>query len=606
MRVGDVLDGRYELQEKLGQGGFGVVWRAEDTRMHRPVAVKLIRHDDGDQAKAALRFAREASAAGNLSHPHIVTVYDLGHGEAEGEDVTFLVMELLAGRTLTAVLREGVPAPALSLRWAREIGEALAAAHDAGVVHRDIKPDNVMIAGDGHLKVLDFGIAQLDTGAGGLTTVGTVIGSPPYMAPERWTGGRVDGRADLYALGCLLVELLTGARPFNGDSTPVLMYQHLNEPPPALDPARYGLPEHLPALVAELLAKDPAERPADARAVTGRLADLAEGRPVPRPLRSTTRARTAPLAPARRRGQAGYVREPKLRPVGRAPLVLDEPARPDRADRAGLPQGPVEDRAVLRARLLEAGPAVPAEDPAEVARRLGAAIDGGLPVLGPADPDVVAARRELAAQLGRAGRAAEAVRELRELADDLRSAFGPTDSRTLEARYEVTRLVREGGEPVTAIRLLTELLPVLRLAWGPHGPLVLQAWHDLAACLARRGDFHGAVLQLTELLPQLVTAFGEQDERTARARADLADCRQRTRAHRSANEVVRGWRMRLDRVEAERLVRQVRAGGEPGRAAARALRRGTGVKGVVDRVVAAPGFVSDADLVEEVFGPQEP
>ncbi|KJS57793.1 serine/threonine-protein kinase, partial [Streptomyces rubellomurinus] len=165
MRVGDVLDGRYELQERLGQGGFGVVWRAEDTRMHRPVAVKLIRHDDGDQAKAALRFAREASAAGNLSHPHIVTVYDLGHCRADGEDVTFLVMELLTGRTLTAVLRGGVPEPLLSLRWGREICGALAAAHDAGVVHRDIKPDNIMITEAGQLKVLDFGIAQLDTGA---------------------------------------------------------------------------------------------------------------------------------------------------------------------------------------------------------------------------------------------------------------------------------------------------------------------------------------------------------------------------------------------------------------------------------------------------------
>ncbi|MET8546539.1 serine/threonine-protein kinase, partial [Kitasatospora sp. NPDC004799] len=275
MRVGDVLDGRYELVEKLGQGGFGVVWRAQDTRMGRPVAVKVIGHHGGDRAKAALRFVREAGAAGNLSHPNIVTVHDLGQCELGGEEVTYLVMELLTGRTLTEVLRAGVPEPALSLRWGRQISGALAAAHDAGMVHRDIKPDNVMITDAGHPKVLDFGIAQLDTGAGGLTTTGTIVGSPAYMAPERWTGGWVDGRADLYALGCVLVELFTGARPFGGDSTPVLMYQHLNEPPAPLDPAQFGLPPQVAGLVAELLAKDPADRPADARTVERRLAELA-------------------------------------------------------------------------------------------------------------------------------------------------------------------------------------------------------------------------------------------------------------------------------------------------------------------------------------------
>ncbi|MFE7531271.1 serine/threonine-protein kinase, partial [Kitasatospora sp. NPDC057542] len=272
MRVGDVLDGRYELVEKLGQGGFGVVWRSRDTRMGRPVAVKVIGHHGGDRAKAALRFVREAGAAGNLSHPHIVTVHDLGQCELGGQEVTYLVMELLTGRTLTEVLRDGLPEPEQSLRWGRQISGALAAAHDAGVVHRDIKPDNVMITDAGRLKVLDFGIAQLDTGAGGLTTTGTIVGSPAYMAPERWTGGRVDGRADLYALGCVLVELFTGARPFGGDSTPVLMYQHLNEAPAPLDPAQFGLPSQVAGLVAELLAKDPADRPADARTVERRLA----------------------------------------------------------------------------------------------------------------------------------------------------------------------------------------------------------------------------------------------------------------------------------------------------------------------------------------------
>ncbi|MEU3572059.1 protein kinase [Kitasatospora sp. NPDC036755] len=363
MRLGDVLDDRYELVQKLGQGGFGVVWRAEDLRLGRSVAVKVIGHHDGDQAKAALRFVREAHAAGQLSHPHIVTVHDLGQcGTEEDREVTFLVMELLTGRTLTQVIRAGLPDPEQSLRWGRQICEALAAAHDAGMVHRDIKPDNVMITDTGQLKVLDFGIAQLDTGAAGLTTVGTVIGSPPYMAPERWTGDRVDGRADLYALGCVLVELCTGARPFAGDSTPVLMYQHLNEPPPAVDPARHGLSPHLPVLLAELLAKDPQDRPADARTVARRLADLAEGKE-PTPAPPVRPAPTTRRAAARQVRPRGRIRQPNLKPVGRPPLVLPDPPRPvrpdrpdrrlDRPDRPDLPPAAVEDEAAVRGRLRE-------------------------------------------------------------------------------------------------------------------------------------------------------------------------------------------------------------------------------------------------------------
>ncbi|MBV2151999.1 serine/threonine-protein kinase [Kitasatospora sp. SUK 42] len=614
MRVGDVLDGRYELVEKLGQGGFGVVWRAEDTRMHRSVAVKVIRHHDGDQAKDALRFVREANAAGRLSHPHIVTVHDLGQSEFDDQPVTFLVMELLTGRTLTQVLREGLPAPEQSLRWGKQICEALAAAHDAGMVHRDIKPDNIMISDAGHLKVLDFGIAQLDTGGGGLTTVGTVIGSPPYMAPERWTGDRVDGRADLYALGCVLVELCTGARPFGGDSTPVLMYQHLNEPPPVLDPVRYGLPSHLPVLLAELLSKDPQDRPADARAVARRLADLAEGRnPPSAPIAPPTRR--APTRPVRHRGQSRQPKQPKLRPVGRPPLVLPEPAwlarsgqsaQPARPASPAPPPVPVEDQAAVRGRLRDGlGAARQEGSAAAAARLLRPVVDGAARALGVTDPEVVAARRDLAAHLGLAGEQTEAVRRLRELVEDMRQALGPTDPGTLEVWCDLARRVRDNGETVTAIRLLTELLPALRDARGPRGALVLQARHDLAACRAQRGDFQGAVLELSDLLPQLVEVLGEHDERCTRAAADLAEYRDRARRPRPGR-AVRAWRLRIDRGEAEQLIRRIRAANLAGRSYAdpsRALERGTGVRGAGQRVVAAPSYVSDEDLVEELFGP---
>ncbi|MFE4972558.1 protein kinase [Kitasatospora sp. NPDC056651] len=603
MRVGDVLDGRYLLTEKLGQGGFGVVWRAEDTRMEREVAVKVIGHHDGDRAKAALRFVREAHAAGQLSHPHIVTVHDLGQcGGGDEQEVTFLVMELLVGRTLTQVLRDGLPEPEQSLRWGQRICEALAAAHDAGMVHRDIKPDNVMITEAGQLKVLDFGIAQLDTGTGGLTTVGTVVGSPAYMAPERWSGDRVDGRADLYAVGCLLVELCTGTSPFAGNSTPVLMYQHLNEVPPALDAGRYGLPPHLPALVAELLAKDPADRPADARTVARRLADLADGKEPPAPVKVVRPARSARRAPVRPRGLTRSPKEPNLRPVGRPALRYPDPPPPARA----APPSPVEDTVVedaaaVRGRLLETAEAVRDARPAVAAHRLRPVVDAAARSLGPTDPEVVTARRDLARYYGRAAQPAPAVRLLGDLAEDLEQALGAADPQVLEVRYELTELVRGSGETVTAIRLLVDLLPALRAAWGPQGPLVLRAGQDLATCQARRGDFRGAVLRLTDLVPRLDEAFGVTDRRSMRARADLAECRKRARFQGGPARAVRAWRVRIDRDEALRLVRLLRAG-DADPLAVRALERGTGAKGVAERVAAAPFFVTDEDLVTEIRG----
>ncbi|WP_316526307.1 serine/threonine-protein kinase [Kitasatospora brasiliensis] len=626
MRVGDVLDDRYQLVRKLGQGGFGVVWEAEDTRMERLVAVKVIGHDGGDRAKAALRFVREAHAAGQLSHPHIVTVHDLGQCETgEDREVTFLVMELLVGRTLTQVLRDGLPEPKQSLRWGQQICEALAAAHDAGMVHRDIKPDNVMITEAGRLKVLDFGIAQLDSGTGGLTTVGTVIGSPAYMAPERWTGDRVDGRADLYAVGCLLVELCTGTSPFAGDSTPVLMYQHLNEVPPALDPDRYGLPAQLPALVAQLLAKDPNDRPADARTVAGRLADLADGKvppepapkpapapeaeaepevaPAPAPPRTSPPGRRAPVRPVRPRGLTRHPKEPNLRPVGRPALLYPEPPPrfvwPEPPARVVRP-APVEDAVVLRARLTETVRAVRDERPAKAVYLLQPVVDAAAGSLGATDPEVVTARRDLARYFGRAGQRTRAVRVLEGLVEDLNSALGPVDPQVLEVRYDLTELVRDSGETVTAIRLLTELLPVLRGALGPRGPLVFKAWQDLATCQARRRDYQAAVLQLTDMVPRLDEAFGVTDRRSMRARADLAEYRKRARFHGGPARTVRAWRVRIDRDEALRLVRRLRSGGDP--QAARALERGTGAKGVAERVASAPFFVTDEDLVTQICG----
>ncbi|MFI9327452.1 protein kinase [Kitasatospora sp. NPDC052868] len=628
MRVGDVLDGRYELVERLGQGGFGVVWRAFDTRMRRQVAVKVIGHHGGDQQKAALRFVREACAAGNLSHPNIVTVHDLGEAELGGQPVTFLVMELLTGRTLTEVLRAGPPDPAQSLGWGRQICAALAAAHDAGMVHRDIKPDNIMVTEAGVLKVLDFGIAQLDTGAGGLTTTGTVIGSPAYMAPERWTGGRVDGRADLYAFGCVLVELCTGARPFSGESTPVLMYKHLNEPPPALDPAQFGLAPGVAGLVAELLAKDPQDRPADARVVERRLAALADPRVAMGPVgpaapTPTVLDRPEPVAPVTPPVASVAPAPPPVPPAPTAPPVVPvvpgaSAAPPVEAEPVLSPlttppvtappaAGSEDVRTALRERRTAAYRAPTA---GESAIQLQAVARDALAALGGTDRDTLCAWRDFAWYLSKAGDLDGAIRLLGTLVGDMGTALGPTDDDTLGARYHLAWCIGESGESVTAIRQLSQLLPDLHAAWGGHDSRVLKARHDLAVHAANRGDLDGAVLQLRTLLPDLARALGEQHPSTVQAWHDLAGYQQRLAApgRRARGAAPRaGRRPKMSPIEAVVLVRRLLAwefaSDREADACVSALERGTGIKGVGDWILSAPDHVTAEDLVAEIFGP---
>ncbi|WP_406203041.1 serine/threonine protein kinase [Kitasatospora sp. NBC_01560] len=632
MRVGDVLDGRYELVERLGQGGFGVVWRAFDTRMQRQVAVKVIGHHGADQQKAALRFVREACAAGNLSHPHIVTVHDLGEAELAGREVTYLVMELLVGRTLTALLRAGLPDPEQSLRWGRQICSALAAAHDAGMVHRDIKPDNIMVTDTGTLKVLDFGIAQLDVGAGGLTTTGTVIGSPAYMAPERWTGGRVDGRADLYAFGCVLVELCTGVRPFSGDSTPVLMYQHLNEPPPALDPAQFGLPAGVAGLVTELLAKDPADRPADARTVERRLAALAGWRAAEEPAAPAAPAAATPTVPARPLPpppaappavpEAPPVPSAVPSPLPSSPLSLSPlppaPVGPPVGPPVGGPPPvlsplttppvtapPAANEAVRAALRERRDAAFRAPTAGESAIQLQAVAQEAVAALGSTDRDTLNAWCDFTWYLSRAGDLDGAIRLLTTLVEDMRLALGPADPDTLSARYHLTWCIGESGETVSAVRRLSQLLPDLHATWGGHDARVLKARHDLAVYTANRGDLPGAVHQLHVLLPDLARALGEQHPTTVQAWHDLAAFQQRAAQPARRARTVR--RPRIGPAEALVLVRRLLAwdfaSDQEADTCVGALERGTGIKGIGDWILSAPDHVTAEDLVEELYGP---
>ncbi|GAA2757851.1 hypothetical protein GCM10009872_32110 [Actinopolymorpha rutila] len=266
VRAGTTL-GRYRLEELLSRGGMGEVWRAHDSTLGRPVAVKLL-HAGVTEAGDRERFVREARAAAQLSHRNVVAVFDVG----EWSGRPFLVMELLDGRTLAAILAERGPLPPDDVRdLGAQAAAGLHAAHQAGVVHRDVKPSNLVRTQDGSLKVVDFGIARvLDEASTRLTRTGTIVGTASYLAPEQVRGRSADARSDLYALGCVLYQLLTGRTPFVGGSTEVV-YGHLHNAPTTPSRLRPGVPEDLDELVLGLLAKEPADRPADAAAVRAAL-----------------------------------------------------------------------------------------------------------------------------------------------------------------------------------------------------------------------------------------------------------------------------------------------------------------------------------------------
>jgi eukaryotic-like serine/threonine-protein kinase len=266
--IGETL-GRYRIVEALGEGGMGVVYRAEDPRLERDVALKVLKRDALEDSAAKQRFRQEARALSRLLHPNIATLFDFDSQDG----VDFLVLEFVAGETLAQSLSGGALPETRARAIALEIAEALEAAHEQGIVHRDLKPGNVVITPRGRAKVLDFGLARFLPGSTSVTRSvaatggGTLLGTVPYMAPEQVSEGRVDARSDLYSLGTILFEMTTGRRPFSGDDAVSLLYRIVNEPPPSLRDVRPGLSPELETLVARCLEKSPPLRFADAGAM---------------------------------------------------------------------------------------------------------------------------------------------------------------------------------------------------------------------------------------------------------------------------------------------------------------------------------------------------
>ncbi|WEO99838.1 protein kinase [Streptomyces sp. FXJ1.172] len=258
------LGGRYVLRRLLGRGGMAEVHLADDLVLARRVAVKMLRVDALD-ATGRDRFAREAQAVASLSHPGIVAIYDVGMESVDGLEWPYIVMEYVPGHTLHQLVRSGPLAPHRALRLTAGVLEALAHAHERGIIHRDIKPANVMIAADDSVKVMDFGIARnVFTPGMTLTQTSMVVGTPEYLSPEQARGQHLDGRTDLYSTGCLLYELLTGHPPFTGESPMAIAYQHLGDEPQPPSACVPKPPAACDGVVLTALAKDPDHRYATA------------------------------------------------------------------------------------------------------------------------------------------------------------------------------------------------------------------------------------------------------------------------------------------------------------------------------------------------------
>jgi eukaryotic-like serine/threonine-protein kinase len=249
--------GRYRLGEQIGAGGMARVYRAEDTRLDRPVAVKVLAQQYAEDPSFVDRFRREAQTAAKLNHPNVVGVYDNG-----AEDGTnYIVMEFVEGRTLAEFLAGGGRlSPTRTVEVSEAVCRALSYAHERGVVHRDIKPGNIMVTRDGHVKVMDFGIARLSTTGETIAQTAAVLGTAAYLSPEQAQGQRVDGRSDIYSLGCVLYELLTGSPPFPGDSAMAVAMKHVQETPPVPSSRNPDLTPQMDAVVMKALAKNPDNR----------------------------------------------------------------------------------------------------------------------------------------------------------------------------------------------------------------------------------------------------------------------------------------------------------------------------------------------------------
>ncbi|MGH2442760.1 MAG: protein kinase domain-containing protein, partial [Chloroflexota bacterium] len=328
------IAGRYQIEGLLGRGGMARVYLAVDTMLGRQVAVKVLNSDGVSDPTFVERFRREARSAAQLNHPNIVAVYDWGEEDREFGSTYYMVMEYIDGPTLKQVIADRAPLSEVeALDVAEQVATALDVAHGHGIIHRDVKPHNILLAPDGWVKMTDFGIAQA-TGVSRLTLENVVTGSPHYLSPEQARGDRVDARSDLYSLGIVLYEMLTGWEPFGGASVQEVLTQHVHEPPPSLREHNAKISAVTESVVGIALAKAPSDRFADAAAMRDALRqarraprdETVAAAPIPPPPPAPASNRTAPPparpARARRREPSGGIHRKAVLPALLAVLVV--------------------------------------------------------------------------------------------------------------------------------------------------------------------------------------------------------------------------------------------------------------------------------------------
>ena len=324
--------GPYRLIEGVGRGGMAEVYLAEDQRLERRVAVKVLPAAMAMEQTFRARFEREARAAAKLQHPHILPVYD--YGQQDG--VPYLVMPYITGGSLAQIIAQARgPLPLnKAVQWADEIASALQYAHDQNIVHRDVKPGNMLIGPGEHLLLSDFGIAKVMDATTSLTNTGTSVGSPEYMAPEQ-ARGEADYRSDIYALGIVIFQMLAGRVPFSASTPMQVMMQHVQEPPPSLRSLNPTLSPQVEAVVLRALAKDPAERFQSASALAEALKAAATGQALPKSLSAPAGARSTrvpapgqPPAGTPPRGQHSLAGQPRARTTYPSEPAQAAPAYP--------------------------------------------------------------------------------------------------------------------------------------------------------------------------------------------------------------------------------------------------------------------------------------
>ncbi|MEU2280375.1 serine/threonine-protein kinase [Streptomyces sp. NPDC013178] len=500
---------------------MGDVWRGYDAVLDRPVAVKLIRPQAVTSPHLAeefeKRFRREARITARIQHPGVPQVYDAVLDESYEQ--LFLVMELVDGVPLTAYVDPRRPLPvSWAVSVAAQVATVLSYAHDVPVVHRDLKPSNILVARDGTVKVLDFGIAAiLQTDVTRLTATGSPIGTHQYMAPEQVRGGRVTPRTDLYALGCVLHELLCGRVLFSGDGEFHLMMQHVNATPTPLRQLRADVPAELEELVLHLLRKAPEARPADVQEVYERLRPF-----LPAPGEDAVAEESGPAGTP---DPTGIFRRPYA-PRARGGAANARSAAPAAGVAVVPPAVPAAEREALREQLREVNAHYLAlmeeERYAQAAEVVGEMIEPAARALGSENKAVLGLRRRRAFSRQLAGDHRAALPEFEALAEAYARVSGPSSEDALDSRAQAARCRGELGQVTEALAGLNGVLDVVRSVDGDVSEEAVELRRDIGMLLLAQGRTAEAFDVLDPLHADLCMVLGPDDELTAEVAETLA------------------------------------------------------------------------------------